>query len=67
MPAIIEPTEAGLIVALINKYIINNHKLWEYVCGTQEVPEANQPQEDASSTTTPTSINDAEVHMHHTY
>ena len=62
--AILEPIEAGIIVALVNKYIINNHKLCEYMCGTQEVPEAKQPQEDASSTTT--SIHDAEVHMHHT-
>ena len=63
--AILEPIEAGIIVALVNKYIINNHKLWEYVCGTQEVPEAHQPQEDASSTTT--SMNDAVVHIHKTY
>ena len=63
--AILEPIEAGLTVALDSKYIINNRKLWEYACGTQEVPEAQQPQEDASSTTT--SINDAVVHIHNTY
>ena len=61
MLAIFEAIEAGLCVALINKYIINNHRLWEYMCGTN-VEEANQSHEDASSTTT--SINDAEIHMH---
>ena len=65
MVALLEPIEAGLIIALINKYIINNHKLWDYMCGTTAVEEANQPHEDASSTTT--SINDAEIHIHHAY
>ena len=60
--AILEPIEAGLIVALVNKYIINNDKLWEYLCGTTRVEEAKQDQEDASSTTT--SINDAAIHVH---
>ena len=55
--AILEPIEAGLIVALVNNYIISNDKLWEYLCGTTTVEEAKQDQEDASSTTT--SINDA--------
>ena len=61
--AILEPIEAGLIVALVNKYIINNDKLWEYLCGATRVEEAKQDQEDASSTTT--SINDAEINVHH--
>ena len=65
MLPIIEPIEAGLIVALINKLIINNHRLWEFWRG---VPKPEQKQEhedtkDASSSTT--SINDVEVHMHH--
>ena len=61
--AILEPIQAGLIVALINKYIISNDKLWDYLCGTTRVEEAKQDQEDASSTTT--SINDAALHVHH--
>lgn len=61
--AILEPIEAGLIVALVNKYIISNDKLWEYLCGTTRMEEAKQDQEDASSTTT--SINDAALHVHH--
>ena len=64
MPAILEPIEAGLIVAIINKYIINNNNLWVWLCGT-EAEEAKQPQEDASSTTT--SIADTDVRMHHPY
>ena len=64
-PTILEPIRAGLIVALVNKYIINNHHLWQYVCGTTEVPEAQKPQEDSSSMTT--SVSGAEVHVHHAY
>ena len=68
MPAILEPIEAGIIVALINKYVINNPKLWDYLCGTK-AEEAKQDQEeadeDASSMTT--SITGTEFHIHHTY
>ena len=61
--AILEPIEAGLVVALVNKYIVSNDKLWEYLCGTTRVEEAKQDQEDASSTTA--STNDAVLHVHH--
>ena len=64
-PTVLEPIGASLVVVLVNKYIINKHHLWEYVRRTTEVPEAKQPQENYSSTTT--SINGAEVHVHHTY
>jgi len=64
MPAILEPIEAGLIIALINKYIINNNRLWEYVCGANVT--LQQTREDCSSSST-TSINDAEIHIHHLY
>ena len=68
MPTVLGPIEAGIVVALINKYVINNPRLWDYLCGTK-AEEAKQDQEeaeeDASSMTT--SITDAEFHIHHTY
>ena len=46
MPTIIEPREAGIIIALISKLIINNPKLWEFVgCSTPDLepePEIGQ-------------------------
>ena len=62
MIPIIEPKEAGLIVALISKLIINNPKFWEFIgCST---PEPAPEHEESSSNTT--SVNDAElVHVQH--
>ena len=68
MAAILEPVEAGSIVAVVNKYIVYNPKLWDYLCGTK-AEEAKQDQEeaeeDASSMTT--SITGTDFHIHHTY
>ena len=59
---ILEPIGAGLIVALINKYIINNNKICEAICEAKtEEPEIVE--EDSSSNTT--SVNGASVHVHH--
>ena len=65
MPAIIEPVGAGLIVALVNKLIINNPRLWEFWRGVPkpEPEPEHEDNKDASSSTT--SINNVEVHMHH--
>ena len=62
MIPIIEPIEAGLLVALISKLIINNPKFWEFIgCST---PEPEPEHEESSSNTT--SVNDAElIHIHH--
>ena len=63
MVAIIEPVGAGLVVALLNKFIINNPNLWMSICGCGH-PQHDESHEDASSSTT--SVNDAElVHTHH--
>ncbi len=64
MPTIIGPIGAGLLVALIRKYIINNNQLCDRVCKTKnEEPEIVE--EDSSSNTT--SVNSAELaHVHHT-
>ena len=63
MPTILEPIGAGLIVALISKYVINNNQLCESVCA-DKVEEPEIVEEDSSSNTT--SVNSAElVHVHH--
>ncbi len=62
MPTVIEPIGAGLAVALINKFIINNPSLWETIWGCGK-PHHDDSNDDASSNTT--SVNDAEIHVHH--
>ena len=62
MVAIFEPVGAGLLVALINKFVINNPSVWVHICGCGH-PHHDDSHEDASSSTT--SVNDIEVHMHH--
>ena len=70
MPTILEPIGAGLIVALISKFIINNDNVCQPVC-TDKLEELEIVEEDSSSATT--SVNGAEVHVHlfnpwmHTY
>ena len=62
MPTILEPIGAGLLVALISKYVINNNQLCDRICETKE-EEPEIVEEDASSNTT--SVNSAElVHIH---
>ena len=60
MPTIFEPIGAGLIVALISKFIINNDKLCKCTANSEE-PEIIE--DDSSSNTT--SVNGAEIHIHH--
>jgi hypothetical protein len=62
MPTILEPIGAGLIVALISKFIINNDKVCQPVC-TDKQTEPEIIEDDSSSATT--SVNGVEVHMHH--
>ncbi len=63
MPTIIEPREAGIIIALISKLIINNFKFGEFVGCTPPELEPEPEIEDSSSNTT--SISDVVVHVHH--
>ena len=64
MVAILEPIEAGLIVALISKLIINHPKFWECIGCSNPTLEPEPEHEDNSSNTT--SVNEAElVHIHH--
>jgi hypothetical protein len=62
MPTVIEPIGAGLVVALINKFIINNRALWLFLC-PEEVEREEHENECTNSSTT--SINDESVHVHH--
>jgi hypothetical protein len=64
MPTVFEPIGAGIAVALINKFIINNPNLWVSVCRCQE-PHHEEAHEDASSSTT--SVNDAELIHYHNF
>ena len=67
MPTILEPIGAGLLVALISKYVINNKPLCDSICETCETKkeEPEIVEEDCSSSNT-TSVNSAElVHIHH--
>ena len=62
MPTILEPIGAGLIVALINKHIINNHHLFDYCKGDTEIIIEI---DDVVSSTTASSTSDAiEIHAH---
>jgi hypothetical protein len=61
MVTVMEPIAAGLIVAVINKWLINNNSVWEFLCSTTTREDVIH--EDASSSTT--SINDfTEAHVH---
>ena len=62
--AIIEPIEAGVKVALISKFIINNPNFGECIGCSTPTLEPEPEHEDSSSDTT--SVNEAElVHIHH--
>ena len=61
MPTLLEPIGAGLMVALINKFIINNHHLFVYGKGDNElVIEID----DAVSSTTSSTTDAIEIHAH---
>ena len=64
MTTVIEPIAAGLVVALINKFMINNPMIWINVCGCGHEPR-EEPHEDASSSTT--SVNDVAATHHHIF
>ena len=63
MPSIFEPIGAGIAVALINTFIINNPAIWLNICGGCGSEQTETLHEDDSSTTT--SVNDAEINYHH--
>ena len=62
MPTLLEPIGAGLIVALINKFVINNHHLFDYCKGYNEV--VIEIDDAVSSTTTSSTTDAIEIHAH---
>ena len=66
MPTILEPIGAGLLVALISKYIINNKPLCDSISETCETKEEGPEIVEECSSSNTTSVNSAElVHVHH--
>ena len=68
MPGILEPIGAGLTVALINKFIINNNWLWENILGchaksTGHVDDSGESLDETSSSGI-SAIDGVEVHAH---
>ena len=63
MPTVIEPAEAGIIIALISKLIINNPKCWECMGCSAPKPKPEPEHERGSSNTT--SVSDVAVHVHY--
>ena len=66
MPSILEPIGAGVLVALISKYIINNKPLCDSISETCETKEEEPEIVEECSSSNTTSVNSAElVHIHH--
>ena len=66
MPTILEPIGAGLLVALISKYIINNKPLCDSICETKGAKKEEPEIVEECSSSNTTSVNGAElVHIHH--
>jgi len=66
MPTIFEPLGAGVLVALISKYIINNKPLCDSISETCETKEEEPEIVEECSSSNTTSVNSAElVHIHH--
>jgi hypothetical protein len=64
--AILEPVCAGIMVALINKYLLNNlGGLWQS-CSAEEiiVDEHELDDEGTSLSSTNTTISDVDIHVH---
>ena len=66
MPSILEPLGAGVLVALISTYVINNKPLCDSICETCEAKEKETEIVEERSSSNTTSGNSAElVHVHH--
>jgi len=61
MTSIIEPIAAGLLVTIINKYIINNNSLFDQCMTITH----DTRHEDDSSTTTSINTDVEHVHIHY--
>ena len=66
MPSVFEPIGAGVTVALINKFIINNNWLWQLClgCRAEQGKKHVDEHEDTISSTSTTTVDSLEVHAH---
>ena len=64
--AILEPVFAGIMVSLINKYLINGPwGVWlQQSCAAEEEVREDEADEVAQYSSTNTTISDADVHVH---
>jgi len=62
MTSVLEPIGAGIAVALINKFIINNNYLWSLCSGSR--PSKEDVHEDNISSTSTTTVDTIEIHAH---
>ena len=66
MPTILEPLGAGVLVALISKYVINNKPLCDSICDPCETKKEEPEIVEECSSSNTTSVNSAElIHIHH--
>ncbi len=63
MPTVLEPIGAGITVALINKFVINNNWLWQLCLGCTATNAYDDHEDDVSSTST-SAVDTVEVHAH---
>ena len=64
--AILEPVFAGILVSLINKYVLSGNcvALLRQSCSAEEVRENDDDDEMEQHSSTITTISDADVHVH---
>ena len=65
--AIIEPVFAGLLVSLLNKYVLSGQCtgwLQQSCESSEEIIEEEEEEEEAGVSSTTTTVSDATVHMH---
>lgn len=61
MPTIAEPIIAGIVVSILNRFIINNNTLWGYCQTTEETVIEN---DDIVSSSSVSTIDAIQTHAH---
>ena len=66
MTTVFEPIGAGIVVALFNKFVINNHWLWQQCAsgGGDRDAETRNGDDECTSSSSTTTIDTVEVHAH---
>jgi len=62
MPTVLEPIGAGITVALINKFIINNNWLWQLCMGCRA--DKADEHEQCTSSSSISATDAVEIHAH---